>query len=85
MFTPNRILVGLSLLAFSSLSGFAAAPAAKPAATPVPPWQLSPEQRERQQKLITEDYADMMRQLGITKLRPGFNGSTAPGTPHQAN
>ena len=27
----------------------------------------------------------MMKQLGITKLRPGRNGSTAPGTPNQAN
>ena len=27
----------------------------------------------------------MLRQLGITALRPGRNGSTAPGTPNQAN
>lgn len=27
----------------------------------------------------------MMAQLGITALRPGRNGSTAPGTPNQAN
>ena len=51
----------------------------------MPPWQLSPEERERLQRLTAEDHADMLRQLGITALRPGRNGSAAPGTPNQAN
>ena len=64
----------------------APAPNAAPkAAAPAAPWQLSPEERERQQKLTSEDHADMQRQLGITTLRPGRNGSTAAGTPNQAN
>jgi hypothetical protein len=59
-------------------------PKAKPSA-PVPPWQLSPEERERQARLTAEDHADMMRQLGIRTLRPGRNGNTAAGQPNQAN
>jgi hypothetical protein len=85
MSTLRRIVFALGLLAGSSLGAFAATTATKSTATPAPPWQLSPEARARQQKLTNEDYADMMRQLGITKERPGFNGNTAPGTPHQAN
>lgn len=48
---------------------------------PPPPWALSPEERQRRQQLANEDHADMLRQLGITKLRPGRNpnaGSTNP-------
>ena len=45
----------------------------------------SPEERQRLDKLTNEDHADMMVQLGIKALRPGHNGSTAPGTPNQAN
>jgi len=62
-----------------------AKPAVALAPLPKPPWELSPDERQRQQKLIDEDHADMMRQLGIRKLRPGSNGNTAPGTPNQAN
>ncbi len=40
-----------------------------------PPWQMSPEDRARLGKLSAEDHADMMRQLGITKIRPGRNPS----------
>ena len=49
------------------------------------PWELSPEERQRLQQLSQEDQADMLRQLGITKLRPGRNGNTTPGTPNPAN
>ena len=56
----------------------------KPLAAP-PPWLLSPEERQRLQKLTQEDQADMLAQLGIKALRPGPNGSTAPGTLNQAN
>ena len=51
----------------------------------VPFWQLTSEQRQLLDKQTAEDHADMLRQLGITKLRPGRNGSTAPGTPNPAN
>ena len=61
----------------------AAGAAPKPAA--VFPWQLSPEERQRLDKLTAEDHADMMAQLGIRALRPGRNGSTAPGTVNPAN
>lgn len=61
-------------------------PSRKPEpAAPVAPWQLSPEERERQNRLTAEDHADMMRQLGIRALRPGRNGNTAAGQPNQAN
>ena len=60
-------------------------PAAPPAVLSVPPWQLSPEQRQQMNELTAQDHADMMRQLGITKLRPGRNASTAPGTANPAN
>jgi hypothetical protein len=77
-------LLFLTSLGLAALAPLQAQTPARPAA-PVPPWQLSPEERERLQKLSREDHADMMRQLGITALRPGRNGSTAPGTPNQAN
>jgi hypothetical protein len=47
--------------------------------------QPSPEERARIQKLSTEDHADMLAQLGITRLRPGRNGDPAPGKPNPAN
>ena len=66
-----------------SLNAFAQPPPA--AAAPVAPWLLSPEERQRLQQLTAADHADMLRQLGIRTLRPGHNGSTAPGTPNPAN
>ncbi|HVU16926.1 MAG TPA: acetylxylan esterase [Candidatus Didemnitutus sp.] len=85
---PRFLAAALTLLAFRFMSA-ADAPATAPApakpAAPVMPWQLSPEERARINKLTEEDHADMQRQLGITKLRPGHNGNTAPGTPNQAN
>lgn len=61
------------------------------AAIPHPPqlpgsaFFATPEQRQLIGQLTAEDHADMLRQLGITALRPGRNASTAPGTPHSAN
>jgi len=49
------------------------------------PFQLSPEERERRDRLNREDHADMMRQLGITSLRPGPNGRAQAGEPNAAN
>jgi lysophospholipase L1-like esterase len=49
------------------------------------PFQVSPEERARLDQLAREDHADMMRQLGITKLRPGHNGRAAAGEPNAAN
>src|SRR5262245_45480678 len=63
-------------------------PAASAPAQPLwasPFWQLTPEQRQELGKLTEADHADMLKQLGITKLRPGKNGNTTPGTPNQAN
>ncbi len=45
----------------------------------------SPEERARLDQLAREDHADMMRQLSITELRPGFNGRAAAGEPNAAN
>jgi lysophospholipase L1-like esterase len=49
------------------------------------PLQVTPEERARLDQLSREDHADMLRQLGITKLRPGFNGFAKPGEPNAAN
>jgi hypothetical protein len=69
-------------------------PAATPAAATTPaattarpafPGQPSSAERAKMQQATAADHADMMRQLGITKLRPGPSGSTAPGTVNPAN
>src|SRR5258708_7732790 len=52
---------------------------------PAFPGAPSPEERQRLQQLTNEDHAAMLAQLGIAKLRPGYNGNTTPGTPNQAN
>lgn len=49
------------------------------------PWELSPAERRRLNALTEQDHADMMRQLGITALRPGPNGATANYDPAKAN
>jgi lysophospholipase L1-like esterase len=65
----------------------AQAPPAPAAGTSAPrnPFQLSPEERARLDQLSREDHADMMRQLGITRLRPGADGRAAAGAPGAAN
>jgi lysophospholipase L1-like esterase len=76
------LAIGLEAVAQSQV-----APPASASAAPVPPWQLSPEERQRLQQLTNEDHQDMQRQLGITKLRPGRNpnpGSTNPPNTDQA-
>ncbi len=92
--TSVRLLLPLCFALTAAIPIFAAAapessstPAAgvAPKQAPLFPWQLSPEERQRLDKLTAEDHADMMAQLGIRKLRPGRNGSNAPGTPNQAN
>jgi lysophospholipase L1-like esterase len=50
---------------------------------PTNPFLMSPEERARLDTLSREDHADMLRQLGITKLRPGFSGN--PAAPNSAN
>ena len=86
--TPVRVLLlsTFALLPAPGLWAQAATEPAKPAAAPaaIPGWP-SPEEQKRIGKLSAEDHADMLAQLGITKLRPGYNGSTTPGTPNQAN
>lgn len=88
MKSPIKHLIPLLLAALlvSALPAQTPPPPAR-ATGPVPPWQLSPEERQRLQKLTSEDHADMLRQLGITKLRPGRNpnpGSTNPPNYDQA-
>jgi hypothetical protein len=41
--------------------------------TPAPGWTAA------------QDHQDMMRQLGVTRLRPGPNGNAQPGAPNAAN
>jgi lysophospholipase L1-like esterase len=91
MFTHRRILiVPLLVLTAAWLAAQSTSPAAasaiatapaRAAAAPANPFQISPEERARLNKLGNEDHADMQKQLGITKLRPGRNpnaGSTNP-------
>lgn len=85
---PLRLFALSNLIIAAHISLAAQAPnsPATPKATPPAfPGQPSPEERQRLQALSREDHADMMAQLGIQKLRPGYSGSTAPGTPNQAN
>ena len=49
------------------------------------PGRSSADERRRLQELTAADHKDMMEQLGITKLRPGPSGSTAPDTVNPAN
>src|SRR6266581_2435352 len=80
-------LSGLSLLPATCLLAQAPPPPAPATASAAPanPFLLGPEERARLDQLSREDHADMMRQLGITKLRPGANGRAAAGEPGAAN
>lgn len=81
-------LAYLVLLPIAPLDAQVTAPspaAARVSAPAVNPFLLSPAERERLQQLTDEDHADMLAQLGITKLRPGPSGSMAPGTVNPAN
>ncbi len=89
MLKPRCVcLVALVLAGLSFSFGRAAEPSPAAAAaksTLVFPWQLSPEERQRLQKLTDEDHADMLARLGIRQLRPGRSGGAGPGTPNPAN
>jgi len=77
-----RTLCGLSLL---STIVRAQSPSPTPAVAPANPFAVSAEERARIDQQSREDHADMLRQLGITKLRPGANGRAAAGEPGAAN
>ena len=82
----RRILVLLGMGLLPAWLGAQAPPApAASKSTPPNPFLLSPEERARLDQLSREDHADMMRQLGITRLRPGANGRAAAGEPDAAN
>jgi lysophospholipase L1-like esterase len=86
--TFSRPFVLVCALALPALSVGAQAPAPGTPASPAPPrnpFQLSPEERARLERLTNEDHADMLKQLSITKLRPGPNGRAAAGEPNAAN
>jgi hypothetical protein len=86
-------IFGAVLAASLSLSAQAPAPTpqpstpATPAAAPRPTRPpLTPEQEAARQKAAAEqeaDHADMMRQLGITSMRPGADSDKK--SPHAAN
>ena len=86
--SPRTLLALAGLGVLPALSLWAQAPpssAPEAPAAPANPFLLSPEERARLEQLAREDHADMMRQLGITRLRPGFNGWAAAGAPDAAN
>jgi lysophospholipase L1-like esterase len=82
-------LFGMSLLRTPSLHAQTppSPPPPSPSASSAPlnPFQISPEERARLDQLAREDHADMTRQLGITKIRPGANGRAAAGEPGAPN
>jgi hypothetical protein len=86
----NKSIVLISFVCGTLTFGpslFAQTPAnsAPPAAVPTRP-QLTPEQQATRKKAAEEeeaDHADMMRQLGITTLRPGADSDQK--SPHAAN
>lgn len=80
------VLTAVWLTAQAPAPATRSAPAApaRPGA-PQNPFQLSPEERARLDTLTRDDHEDMLRQLGITKLRPGYNGWAAAGEPNAAN
>lgn len=91
MNTPLRLgfFVTLALLPTLPLGAETTTPAAAPATRPAPviPFFVSPEERARLYQLGVEDQGDMLRQLGITKLRLGRDpnpGSTNPPNYDQA-
>ena len=85
MLRSRRILVLAGLLCLPTVLLGAQAPPRKAPAAPVNPFRLSPEERARLDKLSREDHADMLRQLGIERLRPGYDGFAATGAPNAAN
>jgi lysophospholipase L1-like esterase len=88
MRNARRILSLSALGVLAPLWLWAQAPPSKAPATPAAPrnpFQMSPEERARLDQLSREDHADMMRQLGITKLRPGYDGWAKAGEPNAAN
>ena len=67
------LLAGLAVFFVPGLSAQAPPPKAPAApAAPANPFLMSPEERARLDQLAREDHADMLRQLGITQLRPGL-------------
>jgi (4-O-methyl)-D-glucuronate---lignin esterase len=80
-----RATTALCLLSASWLAAQAPSPSPSPTASAPNPFQVSPEERARLDALAREDHADMMRQLGITTLRPGANSRAAAGEPGAAN
>ncbi len=81
--TPLLISLAIGLTACAQSTPPVTAPVPARPAPAVPPWQMSPEEKQRLQKLSEEDHADMLRQLGITKLRPGRDPS--PGSINPPN
>src|SRR6266511_141301 len=82
----RRILALLGVGVLSAWLSAQAPPSPAPSASAPPnPFLLSPEERARLDQLSREDHADMLRQLGITNLRPGANGRAAAGERGAAN
>jgi lysophospholipase L1-like esterase len=82
----GRILVLAGVGVLPAWLSAQAPPSPSPrASAPRNPFMLSPEERARLDRLSREDHADMMRQLGITKLRPGADGWAPAGQPGAAN
>jgi len=73
------------LVAAGSLLHAADAPQAAAPRDDVPPWLLTTAERKVLQEQTNADHEDMLRQLGITKLRPGRDGSPNASGPNAAN
>jgi hypothetical protein len=86
MFSLPRAAVLLAPCLLCATWLAAQAPSPSPSASAPPnPFAVSPEERARLDALAREDHADMLKQLGITALRPGANGRAAAGEPGAPN
>jgi lysophospholipase L1-like esterase len=82
----RRILAVISVGFLPAWLSSQAPPSPPPSTSASPnPFLLSPEERARLDQLSREDHAEMMRQLGITKLRAAANGRAVAGEPGAAN
>jgi lysophospholipase L1-like esterase/ribosomal protein S25 len=82
---PRRALPAAFFLLVLAVRLSAQAASAPAAPAPANPFQMTPEERARLDALTREDHADMLKQLSITKLRPGPNGRAAAGEENAAN
>jgi hypothetical protein len=82
---PRRVRTPSPFSGLLVLIGAALALPAQPSPRPPIPGWPSPEERQQIEVRTREDHAHLQAQLGITRLRPGRDGSGRPDAPNAAN